>query len=260
MLEAALPLDELDSLMIRMDEQMLITYAKQMAEIYDACAHTLRGVLRQYCFDSCPALLSAFMDEKFCLPRETPPEIPCSYPAYPDESPLIALSHHRFHSPLIRRVEIRAIAAEQGRVQLQCATASNTPVLVFRRTAHTPWCLVKKAFGGRIYDEQVTPQTQYQYLVCTETEQNGRHYIGAYAAEKSVVTAVATPHIQAVIQFAGCNTVMWDPVSGAEGYYLYHKHSQAEDWKRCAAVGATATQWSEPEDSGSVYTIRAFPR
>ncbi len=259
LLDEALMLDELDRAVVRLDRKLLLKYENELARIYDTCEHTLRDVTKKNASEYPAELIDALKAAGSGKGKDDDAtDFPCAYEDYSADSGVIGVKSQLFQSPLLRRVELRELVNDRSNVRLQCVSAAGTPVLVFRKTATSDWKLVKRGAAGNLYDSDVKPLTEYWYMVCTEGEKDGKHYLGQFTKPQMIRTGVATPEIAQVLTLDGMNHVTWDAVEGAEGYYIYHKVNEEDAWQRCACVSGSQTRWSEPAENSGWYTLRAF--
>jgi len=240
-IEQALELSDLDRSVIRLEEEELCRYRKELEELY--------------CSQKEDKALMELLNEAASRPAGEA-EFDSSYPDYSTDSGIIGCCC--FEKPRLRRVEIRTITNERGMVKLLCASAPGTTVQLLRRTDDTHWQPLKQAPAGYIFDTQAAPLTHYSYMACSVVECNGKHFVGAFSPVKTIHTGVATPVITSAVRVGGINRISWQKVPQAIGYYIYHRQTQEEAWTRCAQVGGDVFAWSEPSENGKFYTLRAY--
>ena len=259
MIEKALELTDLDRCVIRMERQTVLKYWAELAALYDAGETSMVKLSLEGIFGKNRELVDLLKEAWERTKRDaaaTLESFPTRYTPYEKDCDIVGL--HMFAPPALRRVEIREISNDQSRVKLLCASAPGTSVLLFRKTAHTDWQLVKRAPAGWIFDTEAQPMTQYQYMACTEAEKDGKRYAGGFTSVKQITTGPANPNITRAITVGGRNCLYWQSVEGAEGYYIYHKKSQEDSWQRCANVPGDTVFWSESAENGTLYTLRAY--
>lgn len=255
-IEAALSLSELDCCVIRLAPETMDYFHGKLEALYEAGIQSLEELKRRK--GESDSLLAELMSAwEQCQREPKAAAFDEDYKKYPVDGSVIGPGDG-FTMPLFRRIELRELVCDRNSVRLKCATAPNTPVVVFRRSAFSDWKLVTRGVAGYIYDTEVEPLTEYSYVVCTEAEVGGKRYISNFTQPQRIRTGVDVPTLTSVITLGGRNYLTWDRVEGAEGYYIYRKKAETDGWFRCATLSGDVTQWDEPAENGTWYTLRAF--
>lgn len=136
---------------------------------------------------------------------------------------------------------------------------------------------VKGANGYRIYRKAAGEKvwssigTTNKNSYTDKTVENGVYYrytvrsvrgkiSGSFDSKGLVIKCISTPEITGVSYKNDMVRLSWEPVEGAEGYFVYNRPEGSSKWKRVAVLkDATAYCDSTPEEGSTYYyTVKAF--
>ena len=132
----------------------------------------------------------------------------------------------------------------------------STEYRIYRRGAGEKyWTYLKTVKGNTFTDEAVKSGSYYRYTVRSAS---GNMY-GGFDANGLVIRCIATPKLLTAVPSDKRVNVLWTPVAGATGYYVYHKLAVAKYWTRIATVkGTVYSDANVKVGSTYEYTVKAY--
>ncbi len=141
------------------------------------------------------------------------------------------------------------------------AVKSATTYTLMRRTASGVWESVKETTATSYADSGLSENTTYYYTVRAASSLDGKSLVGKYdTTGKSVRTCLAAPALKTVSgEGNSAQTVVWDAVSGAEGYRVYSRLSTSSKWTTLGNTTSTSyTAGNLIAGKKYIYTVRAY--
>lgn len=256
-LEAAMPLTQLDKAVIRLNDQERELWKAALAELYNRSDWNgnLETVLGS---DAVPPQLAQVLNAAARRDGGADTTVPRDYPDYPDELRRFAQENGRDGVFDIPKIEAQKIGTEKDEIRIKWSVPDGTLVGVFRRSGEEPWRFLGESETGKFVDKSATAGVRYQYSLCVITEYAGRRCLGGFTTPRSEVIGAATPILISAVHISGENILRWAPVAGAEGYRIYHKADLSCRWEHITTVEAEDEPcFTEKYVPGAWYTVRA---
>ena len=255
LLEAALPLTELDRAVIRLGQRALRKYYDALTALYDSCGwdQSLETILQG--LESEPELARLLKNSAQAEGQQMP-EAPKDYPPYPKEQLRLLAPAGDCCLPEFPAVTSCKALWEKADIVLKWAAPRDTTVQVYRASRGEPWTWIGQSGEGSFRDKGVLPGVEYRYSLAVKMEQAGRTYVGGFTKPVCRTVAVGVPQLSGAVHIGEENTVRWAPVDGAEGYRVYRKGGPKERWQVAAVT--EETRYTECNPAGTWYTVRAL--
>lgn len=257
-LEAALPLNDLDKAVIRLDSEELTQWQDALTELYDRndWHDNLEKLLKS---STVQPELARLLQAAARRNGDWDAAVPQNYPSYPDEIRQLAEEDANGGLLEVPRIKLKKIIPNKGEIQIKWSAPQETRVGIFRRSEGEDWKLLTESDTGKFIDKSVAARIWYQYSLCVITDHAGRRCLGGFTAPSSVRIGVGTPILMSAVRIAGENVLRWVPVEGAEGYRVYRKISLKHRWELIKIVEASSVpSFIEQFPDGAWYTVRAF--
>ncbi len=137
------------------------------------------------------------------------------------------------------------------------SVAGATNYRVYRKAAgEKSWTYLSTTKGNSYTDTNVQSSVTYKYTV---RAMNGK-VLGSYDSTGLEIKCVSTPTLVGATYTGNGTKLLWKTVTGATGYYVYHKAEGASKWTRIAVLGNVTSYLDTIPEDGSVYyyTVRAI--
>lgn len=161
---------------------------------------------------------------------------------------------------------LTAIGSRTGYVTLSWKKVTGASgYTVYRRTADSNWSTLGSVTGGSTLtysDRSVTGGTGYIYTVRARYKNSA---LSDFDPDGISTTYLATPVLKSVSNVTEGLALSWDPVAGAEGYYIYRRLTagSASAWEHIDTLtDGTLSSYVDTDPlisgTGYTYTLRAI--